>query len=193
MSRAWMPWFIGDYLRDTAHLTTEQHGAYLLLLGHCWQHGAIPTDDQGCASVAKLTLKRWKLHKETISTFFNEDGTHKRVTQELERAEIVSLRRKIAGAKGGFHSAIARAKAGPKLKQLVQQNPSNSLSNSSSNRIDNHKVSKKEEGEPQSACSLATALPSGALASKPQTEQGARRGLSTESLEEVVRRKGWAQ
>lgn len=174
MSRAWMPWFIGDYLRDTAHLTTEQHGAYLLLLGHCWQHGAIPSNDQGRAAVAKLTVSRWRTHAPTILAFFNEDGTQKRITKELHRAEVVSIKRKISGSKGGAQSAISRAKQQPKYRQTPQQNPSNSYSN----RVDNHNhidtsVSDDRASEAndssKSARSLASA-PTGALAREPDTE-----------------------
>jgi uncharacterized protein YdaU (DUF1376 family) len=166
-----MPWYIGDYLRDTAHLTTEQHGAYMLLIAHCWQHGAIPSDDQGRATVAKLSARRWKTLSATILAFFNEDGTHRRITKELERAEIVSTKRKIAGSKGGARSAIARAKRGPSLKQMAQQNSSNSLSNSHSNRVHNHNhidtsVSddRPSEANEEAASERATALPSGARA-----------------------------
>lgn len=107
----YMPLWIGDYLRDTQHLTTEQHGAYLLLLAHCWQHGAIPPDDIGRAQITRLiTVKRWNAIKAAVLPFFEPDGTHRRVTKERGRAEHLNTVRSMAGYKGGIRSGISRAK-----------------------------------------------------------------------------------
>lgn len=87
---AWMPIYLGDYLGKTARLTTEQHGAYLLLLFDYWRSGPPPNDDAILAQITRLSRPAWKKMKPTILAFFNErDGKlfHNRVEEELEKAE----------------------------------------------------------------------------------------------------------
>lgn len=80
----------GDYLRDTAHLTAEEHGAYLLLIAAYWARGKpLPDDDAYLAQVTKLSKIKWKYRKQKISEFFFiSDGVwrHDRVEKELVRS-----------------------------------------------------------------------------------------------------------
>lgn len=85
----WMPLFIGDYLADTTRLTTEQHGAYLLLIMDYWRNGAPPDDDSILANITKMQQRDWKKIKHAVLTFFTlVDGawTHSRIEKELEDA-----------------------------------------------------------------------------------------------------------
>lgn len=167
MSRAWMPFYVGDYLRDTMHLTHMQHGMYILLILHYWEHGCLPHSTAGKARVARAPEATFRDHEATLAAFFEQPGwRHKRIDKELEKLENISIRRKIAGAKGGFRSSVERIK---RAKQL----PSRGVSNWSSNSLHNHKERKKE-GEPLPPRSLASALPSGALASVAETQQAER-------------------
>jgi uncharacterized protein YdaU (DUF1376 family) len=86
----WMPVFIGDYLADTMHLTTEQHGAYLLLLFHLWRRGILPDEDAALARITGLSLGVWSGHRPVLAAFFrigNGTWQHGRVERERTRIE----------------------------------------------------------------------------------------------------------
>jgi uncharacterized protein YdaU (DUF1376 family) len=87
----WMPVFIGDYLADTMHLSTEQHGAYLLLLFHLWRRGSLRDEDAVLAQISGLSESAWKQHRPVLAEFFRIDGglwQHARV--EKERARVAA-------------------------------------------------------------------------------------------------------
>ncbi|MET4289232.1 uncharacterized protein YdaU (DUF1376 family) [Bradyrhizobium sp. LA8.1] len=103
MSRPWFPFYVGDYTRDTARLTTEAHGAYLLLMLDYWVNGAPPDDDETLATITKLPVTIWKKRRLALVKFFKvQDGhwVHGRIEKELARAEGVSSARAQAGAEG---------------------------------------------------------------------------------------------
>jgi uncharacterized protein YdaU (DUF1376 family) len=89
----WMPVYIGDYLSDTQLLTTEQHGAYLLLIMAYWKNKKpLPDDDKVLRSIARLEQKQWKSCRAVLEPFFTVcDGFwhHKRIEAELERASLL--------------------------------------------------------------------------------------------------------
>jgi uncharacterized protein YdaU (DUF1376 family) len=106
-STAWMPLYIGDYKRDTGHLTTLEHGAYLLLIMHYWEKGPLPNDDRRLAKIAGVSLKQWVSLREGVISFFYEANAkqllrHKRIDDELIKMENLSAKRALAGAKGGL-------------------------------------------------------------------------------------------
>ena len=123
MSRAWMPLYWGDYLRDTRDLSTLQHGAYLLLIAHYWQHGGLPDDERALASIAGVPRPTWRRIAPALAAKFAPGWRHKRIDAEIERTEHAITQRRIAGAKGGHKTALARAIAVGSALKAAQINP----------------------------------------------------------------------
>ena len=96
----YMPLFVADYLADTAHLTTAQHGAYLLLIMNYWQRGApLPNDDARLAKIARMSRRDWDRNRNTICEFFTVEENmlcHPRIASELSRVASKSLKSKEA-------------------------------------------------------------------------------------------------
>lgn len=85
----WMPLYVADYLADTQRLTTEQHGAYFLLLLDYWRNGAPPDNDQVLSQITRLSVDAWVNARSMLEAFFEQrDGCwfHSRVELELEKA-----------------------------------------------------------------------------------------------------------
>ena len=100
MSRAFIAFYMGDYDRDTGHLSTLEHGAYFLLLKHCWVHGSIPLDQLSRGIICKLSGKKWHAIRHKLEPFFDEFGRNKRATKEIEKAEKTMTRQTMAGHRG---------------------------------------------------------------------------------------------
>jgi len=98
---AWMPLYVSDYLKDTMHLSTVEHGAYFLLIMHAWTHeGALPLDETRLARIAGLNAKEWKAARGVILEFFTKTATafrHARIDREIGKAEAMVEQRRSAG------------------------------------------------------------------------------------------------
>jgi len=129
----WMPLVVGDYLKDTSRLTTEQHGAYLLLLMDYWTNGPPPDDDVALASIARMDPKRWRACRPVMLRYFRiVDGVwrQKRADEELERWSE-KKRKYVERAAAGGRAKAAKSTASSTPKAVLA-----SCSSSASGEVD---------------------------------------------------------
>lgn len=76
MNKEEMPLDTSAYLADTGHLSTFEHGAYMLLLMAMWRtpDGWLPNDDKTLARVTKTTGDKWKRIAPTMRVFLLVEG-----------------------------------------------------------------------------------------------------------------------
>ena len=132
----YMPLYVADYLADTGHLTTLEHGAYLLLIMHYWRAGALPNDDRKLATICRVSGHQWRVIRDTMAAFFEDGWRHDRV-----EIEIASYKRKTEahtqnGKLGGQAKALKIKDAGlANAKGSPELNYSEPLASSSDVRI----------------------------------------------------------
>ncbi len=89
------PLWTDAYLGDTTHLTTIEHGAYLLLLIVMWRSkdGTLPDDEHLLARYTKLRPNHWRKIRPILEPFFvieNGIWTQLRLKDELESVKLLS-------------------------------------------------------------------------------------------------------
>lgn len=114
-----MPLFIGEHLADTMHLTTEQHGAFILILLKAWRSGGyVPDDDATLAAITRMPLEAWRNNRAVIVGLLEKRESGLCYPRQLEELERASERRNVAfsnGIKGG------RPKNNPNKTQPITQ------------------------------------------------------------------------
>lgn len=123
-----MPLYVAEYLADTGHLTTLQHGAYMLLIMHYWRRGSLPEADDQLAAIARLSAADWKKAKPILQPLFRDGWKHKRIEQELAKTAEISSKRRASAMQ--MHSKCS-ASAEQKHTQLQLQEQSHLQSKSS--------------------------------------------------------------
>ena len=154
-SAPFMQLYPADYLSDTLDLTTEQHGAYLLILMTMWQHDAkLPSDPAKLARIARMTPAKFKAVWSEISRFFTVDGgiiTNARLLKEHKKARKKSEARAIAGKAGGHAKAMkdkasasgnchADAMASSSETRIKKEEANASLSSDDDQSLDAHPI-----------------------------------------------------
>jgi len=100
MKYQFMPMFWGDFFANTLHLTAQEAGAYLFLIGHAWEHdGKIAVSD--LQRVARISNFHWPKVRQRLIQFFDTSMDaniwhHGRVHAELIKAAEISNKRKDA-------------------------------------------------------------------------------------------------
>lgn len=134
----WMPLYVADYLSATSRLTTEQHGAYLLLLMDYWKNGPPPDNDGVLAQITRLSPSAWSNARTMLEAFFQVQSgqwSHHRVDEELAKAnhnKEVNSRRGKAGADARYGKKDASTMLEPYLGDSTSPSPSSSPISSSS-------------------------------------------------------------
>ncbi|WP_160188671.1 MULTISPECIES: DUF1376 domain-containing protein [Pseudomonas syringae group genomosp. 2] len=108
----YMQLYVADYLADTMHLNTEEHGAYLLLIFNYWQTGK-PIPVSRLARIARLSNERWTDVERSLNEFFNErdnEWVHDRIERDLEAVHATQTQR-IAAGKASAEARKQAAKA----------------------------------------------------------------------------------
>lgn len=110
----YMQLYPADYLADTQHLTTEEHGAYLLLLMNYWQTGKPLRNSEGrLAIIAKLSNERWTAVEPSLREFFSIRRSiwhHRRMDFDLQSVLDKSTKASFAGKESARKRANSRLK-----------------------------------------------------------------------------------
>ncbi len=99
----YMQLHFAEYLADTVHLQTDEHGAYLLLMINYWQTEK-PLPISRLQAITRLSNERWADVEHTLSELFvldeeNSVWRHKRIDADIAKVKDRCHKNSIAGKK----------------------------------------------------------------------------------------------
>lgn len=121
-----MPFYIDAYMGDTRHLSTLEHGAYLLLLFAMWRAGGgIENDDDMLAKCAGLTSTQWRRVKPKLMKKMHVESGY--VTQAKLLETLEAVRRKSILASDSARARWLKTKGRPHAFAQRRQSEGNAI------------------------------------------------------------------
>ena len=158
MSKAWMPFYGGDFIGNTMHLSRGAIGSYVLLLWHHWEHGSLPADENALRRIARCQGGApWTALWRQLKPFFhirqdNPDRIYStRALAELSRNAEISNKRK--GAALQMHSKCRASaehlhtQSQSHLLTSLSSSPSSPSNQSKSSPLNGNGVSREKKRE----------------------------------------------
>lgn len=131
--------FIGDYMRDTAHLSLVEHGAYTVLLDTYYATGKpLPVDLPELYRICRAVtaLERKAVDKVADTYFPVSDGFRRNARADIELAKREQ--------KGLVNREIGKLGGRPKQTETVSESDTETVSESKPTNNPNHSHSHKE-------------------------------------------------
>ena len=150
-----LPLFTDAYLGDTTHLSTFEHGAYLLLLMVSWRSPGcrVADDDALLARYTRMTRDKWRKTRPILEPFFTiTDGFwhQARLLDELQHLQSRREQQSEAGKASAAAKSLKRTNRGStSVGQPLQRNANEQstprpypvpLSNDNGASVDSDKV-----------------------------------------------------
>ena len=145
-----MPLFPADFFADTAHISGEAAGVYLLMLGHAWMSNKaeLPADDEVLTRMLRINRRRWNVLKHEVLPFWElADGKvykNHRLTKDRQNIDEKTTINRRNGALGGrpkLHQNSLDFNGDAKPNGFSSHNPNKSEPKGNQNQNQNHKKS----------------------------------------------------
>lgn len=140
-----MPLFTDAYLADTIHLSTIEHGAYLLLLMVAWRTrgNRLPDDNRLLARYTKCTMGQWLRIRPALEPFFDvadgvwvqgrlmDEANHVRQVRESQiangRASALKRKGRHSTKRDGSESKASTPSPSPSPKEGMKESNDSSI------------------------------------------------------------------
>lgn len=111
-----LPLFVDDFVADTMDLTSEEVGAYFIILMALWRRDCKALPEKNLHRLCRCTKHRFKTHIwAEIGRFFQvADGVvwNRRLEQEWRKTATFSLKKRMAGKQGGTRKSLKLLQGG---------------------------------------------------------------------------------
>jgi uncharacterized protein YdaU (DUF1376 family) len=106
----WFPFYVGDFLSATSHLSAAQRGALVSIMGAMWISAdcTVPRDSEALRMITHLPQRRFKDTIKPVLDLLVLDGerlTHPQLREHYQKAIALSLRQAAIGKLGGKNRA----------------------------------------------------------------------------------------